>query len=323
MEYQYQKFIAPVIGNLQPMEIANRHIITILSSITDSETTRTKTQAVLSLLLQWLVTQNYIDVDESRINWQLIRKALPPCTSTSKNYPRMAIEDVPRFVALALSPQETDYDTITGIAAVLLLLTAQRAGNFLEMDSQPTGEASGWFSKWRDIDLQRRVWTIPPECLKISRSANNRQVRPLRIPLAEQTVDVLMLIRKFWRRRGIELGPDDFVVPKFDDFSRPHKSCSVRLFIQRVHQADLDSGGKGFFDPEQPGRIATTHGFRSDFEDWCISQDYSSLYADKALAHELPNKVQKAYQRNDFLEERRPMMTAWASYCASQISKGS
>ena len=47
------------------------------------------------------------------------------------------------------------------------------------------------------------------------------------------------------------------------------------------------------------------------------------IVAEAALAHTLPNKVEAAYKRTKFLDQRRQMMTAWADYLngASNVLK--
>ena len=61
-------------------------------------------------------------------------------------------------------------------------------------------------------------------------------------------------------------------------------------------------------------RIATAHGFRSSFRDWCSEEGYARDLAERALAHTVQNKVEAAYHRTDLLEQRRPMMQAWADF---------
>jgi integrase len=61
-------------------------------------------------------------------------------------------------------------------------------------------------------------------------------------------------------------------------------------------------------------RIATAHGFRSSFRDWCSEHQYPRDLAERALAHTVQNKVEAAYHRTDLLEQRRPMMLAWANF---------
>lgn len=61
----------------------------------------------------------------------------------------------------------------------------------------------------------------------------------------------------------------------------------------------------------------TVHGFRSAFRDWVAEQtSFAGEVAEAALAHTIPNKVEAAYLRTDFLEKRRKLMDAWGAYCA-------
>ncbi len=64
------------------------------------------------------------------------------------------------------------------------------------------------------------------------------------------------------------------------------------------------------------GREETPHGFRSTFKEWARAQGWADHLSEAALAHQDPNEVRAAYARSDLLEERRPMMAAWASYLA-------
>jgi integrase len=59
------------------------------------------------------------------------------------------------------------------------------------------------------------------------------------------------------------------------------------------------------------------HGFRSSFRDWASERGYARDLAERALAHTVANKVEAAYHRTDLLEQRRPMMEAWARHVCS------
>ena len=66
---------------------------------------------------------------------------------------------------------------------------------------------------------------------------------------------------------------------------------------------------------------ATPHGFRSSFRDWGgEGTSFQSELLERALAHTVGNKVERAYRRGDALERRRELMEAWAAYC--QPTKG-
>jgi integrase len=59
----------------------------------------------------------------------------------------------------------------------------------------------------------------------------------------------------------------------------------------------------------------TVHGFRSSFRDWVAEQtSFPGEWAEAALAHILSNKVEAAYRRTKFLDQRRKLMDAWADY---------
>ncbi len=77
----------------------------------------------------------------------------------------------------------------------------------------------------------------------------------------------------------------------------------LTAFLRRI-QAPSDT----------PGRVATAHGFRSSFRDWCSENGYSSDLAERALAHTVKNKVEAAYHRTDLLEQRKILMDAWATF---------
>ena len=71
-----------------------------------------------------------------------------------------------------------------------------------------------------------------------------------------------------------------------------------------------------------PRRLATAHGFRSTFRDWCSEQGYPRGLAERALVHIIQNKVETAYHRTDLLDQRRPMMDAWADFVAGGLLAG-
>ncbi|XHO07802.1 Prophage integrase IntA (plasmid) [Ralstonia syzygii] len=70
-------------------------------------------------------------------------------------------------------------------------------------------------------------------------------------------------------------------------------------------------------ESDTPGRVATAHGFRSSFRDWASESGYARDLAERALAHTVANKVEAAYHRTDLLEQRRPLMEAWAEHVYS------
>ena len=61
----------------------------------------------------------------------------------------------------------------------------------------------------------------------------------------------------------------------------------------------------------------TQHGFRSTFRDWAgETTSYPREVIEHALAHQLKDKAEAAYQRGDLLMKRSQLMSAWGKYCA-------
>lgn len=58
------------------------------------------------------------------------------------------------------------------------------------------------------------------------------------------------------------------------------------------------------------------HGFRSSFRDWAAEQmpEIPDPVVEAALAHEVPDKVVRAYKRTKFIEMRRKLLDAWGEF---------
>jgi len=138
------------------------------------------------------------------------------------------------------------------------------------------------------MDLDAAIWTIPADRMKT-------QVIH-RIPLSLKAITVLEKVR------GLH-GEWVFPSPRKQV---PLTDMALTTLLRRVEAQSTT-----------PGRLATAHGFRSTFRDWCSEQGYPRDLAERALAHLIQNKVEAAYHRTDLLDQRRPMMDAWAGFVAS------
>lgn len=315
MEVLFDQYAQPVIGSIPVSEISNSHLIKILSQV-PGDTSRIKLKAVLSLFLKWLTQRSFLDPDQLHINWSVINHMIPRDTQASKNYPRVAVADIPRFISYALELQNNFRDHLSGLSIAFLTLTAQRAGTMFGPDTTPLGDNIHLFCHWEDVDFESATLTIPASHMKISQ-INGNSLPAFRVPLCTEALWCLQQVRQRWSDIGISLSPKDFLFPKYDDPAAPTKSSTLRYTINKIlHPKALRETGKGFFDPDQTDRVATTHGLRSSFADWAATNGYSEDLIEKALAHTMP-KVQRAYRRDDLLDARREMMNAWGQYCFS------
>jgi integrase len=153
-----------------------------------------------------------------------------------------------------------------------------------------SGEIRGML--WAELDLDSAIWTIPAERMKAKQSH--------RVPLSKRAVEILK------NQIGLH---KELVFPSPRD--QVELSDMVLTSFLRREKAVSDT----------PGRVATAHGFRSSFRDWCSEQGYARDLAERALAHSVANKVEAAYHRTDLLEQRRPMMVAWSNYCTTNCDE--
>ena len=160
--------------------------------------------------------------------------------------------------------------------------------SFVILTGCRSGEARGM--RWEELDLEATIWTIPADRMKT-------QVIH-RIPLSLQAMAVLDKVR------GLH-GEWVFPSPRKQV---PLTDMALTTLLRRVEAQSTTLG-----------RLATAHGFRSTFRDWCSEQGYPRDLAERALAHLIQNKVEAAYHRTDLLDQRRPMMDAWAEFVAGDL----
>ncbi|WP_421167026.1 tyrosine-type recombinase/integrase [Aeromonas dhakensis] len=160
--------------------------------------------------------------------------------------------------------------------------------SFVILTACRSGEARNM--RWEELDLNTAIWTIPADRMKT-------QVTH-RVPLSLQAITVLKKVA------GLH---SEWVFPS------PRKQIPLTDMAMTSLLRRLDA------QSTTPGRVATAHGFRSSFRDWCSEQGYARDLAERALAHTVQNKVEAAYHRTDLLDQRRPMMDAWAEFMAGDL----
>jgi integrase len=65
----------------------------------------------------------------------------------------------------------------------------------------------------------------------------------------------------------------------------------------------------------------TVHGLRSSFRDWATEvAKVREVVAEAALAHTVRNKTEASYRQATYLDERKILMAAWATFCTTIVS---
>lgn len=140
---------------------------------------------------------------------------------------------------------------------------------------------------WTEIDGD--LWRIPAGKMK--------RRRDHLVPLSRQAMELLDVLKL--RSRG-----SDYVFPNDLRLDRPMSENAVLYLLGRI-------GYKGRM---------TGHGFRSVASTWANERGFHADAIERQLAHVPANKVRAAYNRAEFMPQRREMLQAWADWLMPKAS---
>ncbi|KFF45810.1 integrase [Pseudomonas sp. BRG-100] len=146
-----------------------------------------------------------------------------------------------------------------------------------------TRPAEAATTRWADIDFEKKIWTIPAERMK------KRRVHI--VPLTDQALALLEAIKPYSGHR-------EYVFPADRDPRTHCNSQTANMALKRM----------GF-----EGRLVS-HGMRSMASTILNEQGWDPELIEVALAHVDKDEVRSAYNRADYIERRRPMMTWWSEH---------
>jgi integrase len=193
------------------------------------------------------------------------RIALGPVRRTKGHFPALPFERLPELWTWL---QSVRCDEQSRHLCMLMLLSAKRSKECR-------------YVQWDFLDPEGKVWTTPPDLMKMSRAH--------RVPVSRQMSVVLENMRCL-------NGKEPRVFARPSNKSGVMSENTVCKLIQRF----------------EPG--ITAHGFRAGFRTWARRQSKYSLDAmEFALAHE-QEALEAAYQRDDLIAERAILMQDWADY---------
>jgi integrase len=213
----------------------------------------------------------------------------------------------------------TALDTMPGVAPLalrFLVLTALRSGEVRQ---------ARW--SWLSFDGTPTL-TVPGEVMKGKKSA---EVQPHRVPLSIAALEVLTRALFFATGRtsasgstatsaelqhlaALRGGTLIFPSAKRDV---PLSDMALSAVLRRMNEDRPEGMPAPWRDAD--GRDAVPHGFRATFSTWVDdTRPEERETAERALAHEIANKVSGAYRRSDLFDRRAPLMDAWALHCTSK-----
>jgi len=146
-------------------------------------------------------------------------------------------------------------------------------------------------AEWKEIDWDHALWRIPAARMKAKRDHL--------IPLSDQAIAVLQELR------GVS-GSDHHIFPSARTPQRPISENTVLAALRAL----------GY-----PQGAMTAHGFRTMASTLLNEQGWPADAIERQLAHAERDEVRGAYNRAEYLAERRKMMNAWATYLEG-LTKG-
>lgn len=262
---------AAALMSLPIAEIDTSLVMKVLTPIWSAKTeTATRVRGRIESVLDWAKVRGFRS-GENPARWRgHLDKLLPKPAKLKavEHHPALPYVEMPAFLV--------DLRKRHGISARALelqILTATRPGEIVG-------------ARWAEVDLDEKVWTIPPERMKANREH--------RVPLSDAATTLLRALPK----NGEYLFPG----------AKPKTPLTIAAPLEQLKE--LRSG----FVP---------HGFRSTFRDWAADRtQYPRDVAEAALAHVQKDKTEAAYRRSDLFEKRRKLMADWAKFCETQTPTG-
>jgi integrase len=256
----------PVIGERRLDQVDTPDVLKVLSPIwlTKSETARRLKQRIASVL-DWAKASGYRSGDNPVDG---VEQGLPRRLDRANHHAALPYAEIAVFIQRV---RTTKLSEPAKLAFEFLILTAGRTNEVLH-------------GRWNEVDLDGKVWTIPPSRMKASREH--------RVPLSQRNVEILQRARKL-------AGDSEFLFPG----RKPDEPMSNMIFLMILRRMELS---------------VTAHGFRSAFRDWAAERtNFPREVCEMALAHTIKDKTEAAYRRGDLFEKRRALMNAWAGYATA------
>ncbi|RZL04502.1 MAG: DUF4102 domain-containing protein [Rubrivivax sp.] len=147
-------------------------------------------------------------------------------------------------------------------------------------------------AEWAEFDLDEAVWRIPSDRMKRSK-AQKAVGTPRLVPLPRQAVEILRELQPL-------TGHGRYVFPSLRTGERPMSDNAVLSALRRM----------GY-----PKEEMTGHGFRAMARTMLAERlGIDEAVIEAQLAHSVKDSLGRAYNRTEFVEQRRNMLQTWADH---------
>ena len=267
----------PIIGEKHIGDITVHDIKTVISRVYKrgrNESAR-KLFYALSKVFRIFVTRN--NPDDANRNYGIDSN---PCASI----------DITDLIGKST---EKHYPTITDDAGIKALLLAidDYTGDFVTkqalkiMPYTALRSQNIRFAEWSEIDFKNKRWNIKADKMKTKQDFT--------LPLTDSMILILEETKQL-------TGDGRYIFPSFRDNTRPMSDNTLLGAIRRLGYT------KDEFVP---------HGFRSMFSTVLREKtSFKDELIEHSLAHSIGNSVSRAYNRADYLEQRKELVEWWSDY---------
>ena len=144
---------------------------------------------------------------------------------------------------------------------------------------------------WSEFDLKNGIWSIPASRMKMRREHV--------VPLAKQVLSII-------KELHVYTGNGELLFPSARALTAPISDAAPLAALRRMGY------GK---------ETMTLHGFRAMASTRLNELGFRADVIEAQLAHKEPDTVRLAYNRAEYMEERRTLMQSWADYLDELRSK--
>jgi integrase len=195
-------------------------------------------------------------------------------------------DELPAFLA-AMNKNDARLFLPTRTALRLMLLLFVRTSELIT-------------TPWSEIDLEAGLWVIPWQRMKRGKLTVNPDKTDHHVCLSTQA---LALLKELYAMTG----GGTYLFPNQRDHQKPMSNGAILMALKRMGYQNKMTG----------------HGFRALAMSTIKERlGYRHEVVDRQLAHAQKDKVASAYDRAQFLNERKKMMQEWADYLDATASGG-
>lgn len=268
-----ERDVLPLIGDMPITDITHQQVVDILETIQERGVIETakKAKTAISSVFKYAIQRGMVKYNPVNDLESVIQK------TTVKHFAAITPDELPDFLK-ALDKNDIRMFLSTRVAINLMMLVFVRTSELIE-------------AEWSEIDLEKGIWIIPWQRMKMGKRKINPNTQDHRIDLPRQAV---ALLKEQYQYSGYR----QYVFPSQRNPKKPTSNGAIRMALRRL----------GY-----QGRM-TGHGFRALAASALGELGYRREVIERALAHKEKDQVQAAYHRADFQQERKEMLQAWADH---------